>query len=183
MPLSLYSNQFLVTSQQTGPPYLSKIFPKKGPKGPLSRPALSEDLLILRTTYSPHNTTLVRVRRRSALNWRESPAAPLSALRQLQKILRGGEETSKMYKRIYKKGKNTACTIFCVEEKIFALSTSSSSTRHAKARRPCKPSRWTRWSLRSRSPECKFELGGPRHLRQHPPSHDHLLLSASLKRL
>ena len=88
-----------------------------------------------------------------------------------------------MYTRIYKKGKNTACAIFCVEEKISALSTSSSSTRHAKARRPCKPSRWTRWSLRSRSPECKFQLGGPRHLRQHPPSHDHLLLSASLKRL
>ena len=32
MPLSLYSNQFLVTSQQTGPPYLFK----NGPKGPLS---------------------------------------------------------------------------------------------------------------------------------------------------
>ena len=68
MPLSLYSNQFLVTSQQTGPPYLFKIFPKNGPKGPLSRPALSEDLLILRTTYSPHNTRVVRLRRRSALN-------------------------------------------------------------------------------------------------------------------
>ena len=45
---------------------------------------------------------MVRVRRRSALNWRESPAAPLSALRQLQKILRGGEDL-KMYKRIYEK--------------------------------------------------------------------------------
>ena len=75
-----------------------------------------------------------------------------------------------------------------MEEKISALSTSSSSTRQAKARRPCKLSRWTRWSLRSRSSEPWSRVQVSTRWSTSPSSasslsHDHLLLSASLKRL